>query len=495
MPLIFTLLFLFLAPGVAYSELPLDGQQPNHRIALSFSNDDFIPNDRQLSLLEDLNIRLFEISDPATADYLTDPRYRFLIDAGLRYPLPGVLNQAPGRYSAQFLNTFEEFQRQAGDRIAAISAFYYPFETHSGFARAASAFVDSLGDEFSESLYYHSAFPEAGLLPGGFNFSSKRADPSRELQRAFPVMHLEASGNQYDTYEMLNDIFSELQMVDESITILPARWFFNQIEQRSDLRYLFSDFTSGNSITFPLPEKPEPPPFMNWSVILLLLIWGSYALHFRYQPIYNQSMTRYFSNHSFFVNDVMENRLRNVLPGFILLIQHALLTGLFIFACSEVLISDLGLDVIRFYFQSFMFLDSTTLSLFLSAILVAMTLQAVSVIWIYFTNKKLSSFSQVLNLYSWPLHLNLVVVTFLVVFNQVGFDEIWTLILGTIFILIWFFSFNIAAIDSSKFLDDGRVLFLSGTVGIHVLLVIGLFFYLLYSPSIMEPVFFAIELP
>jgi hypothetical protein len=78
---------------------------------------------------------------------------------------------------------------------------------------------------------------------------------------------------------------------------------------------------------------------------------------------------------------------------------------------------------------------------------------------------------------------------------MVGFNEIWTLILGAIFILIWFFSFNIAAIDSSKFLENGRTLFLSGTVGVHVLLVIGIFVYLLYSPSVLEPILFAIELP
>ena len=296
---------------------------------------------------------------------------------------------------------------------------------------------------------------------------------------------------------MLNTIYflSLSRVLNESITILPARWFFNQVEQRSDLRYLIRDFTSGNNITFPLPQQPEPPPFINWSVILLLLIWGSYALHFRYQPIYSQSMTRYFSNHMFFVDDVMENRLRNVLPGFILLIQHALLTGLFVFACVEVLVSSLGLDVIRNYFPSLMFLESTTLSLFLSAVIVAVVLQTVSVIWIYVTNKKLTSFSQILNLYSWPLHLNLIVVTFLVVFNSVGFDEIWTLILITVFILIWFFSFNIAAIDSSKYLEKGRYLFLLGTVGIHVCIVIGILVYLLYSPSFLEPIIFAIELP
>lgn len=493
MPLIFSVLLLFLFPG--YGEFPQSDQQTTHRIALSFSNDDFVPTEQQLAILEDLNIRLFEISDPATAAYLTDPSYRFLIDSGSEFPIPGLLTDQLGQLSDDLRLRVEEFRRQTGDRIAAVSAFRYPFEIYGGFAQLASAFVDSLGDDISGPLYYHSAFPEADLLPGGFNFTSKRTEPDQTVQSVFPVMHVVPSENRYATFKLLNNVFTELQPLDQSITVLPARWFFKQIEQRSDLRYLFRDFTSGNRIILPLPVQPEPPPFMNWSVILLLLIWGSFALHFRYQPIYSQSMARYFSNHAFFVNDVMENRLRNVLPGFILLFQHALLTGLFVFACVEVAVSSLGLEVIRHYFQPLMVLDSTLLSLFASAILVAVCLQLGSVIWIYISNKKLSSFSQILNLYSWPLHLNLLVVTFLVVFNRVGFDEIWTLILGAVFILIWFFSFNIAAIDSSKFLEDGRTLFLTGTVGIHILLVIGLFVYLLYTPSILEPILFAIELP
>lgn len=493
MLLLFSVLFLFLTPGsgLAFQDSP----QQTQRIALSFVNDDFIPTEQQLAIADELDIRLFEISDPGTADRLTDPRYRFLVQAGPEFSVPGLLTEELSSVSTDINLRIQEFQRYAGDRIAAVSLFRYPFETYNGFSQVAAALVDSLSTQVSIPFYYHSAFPAAELMPGGFNFTSKRATPEQPVERIFPVMHIVPSDNQFDTYEMLNRIIDDLQTVDESITILPARWFFEQLEQRTDLRYLFNDFTAGNTITLPLPDQPEPAPFMNWSVILLLLIWGSFALHFRYQPIYSQSMTRYFSNHSFFVNDVMENRLRNLLPGCILLTQHALLTGLFVLACVEVVVSSLGLEVIRHYFSQFMVLESTLLSLFVSSIFIAVLFQTVSVAWIYISNKKLTSVSQVLNLYSWPLHLNLFVVTFLVVFNSVGFDEIWTLILGAVFIMIWFFSFNIAAIDSSKFLDDGRTLFLSGTVGIHLLLVIVIFFYLLYTPTILEPIFFAIELP
>lgn len=492
MPLLLSVLFLFISYSGSISQV---GQQQTHRIALSFAHDNFTPSQQQLSIAEDLNIRLFEVSDPATIDRLQDPRYRFLIDAGPDFQVPGLLNEQLSNISDQITQDVRLFQERAGDRIAAVSVLRYPFETYPGFGEIAESLADSLAINISAPLYYQSAFTPANARPDGYNFVSYRTSPNQTYSSVYPVMHLVPSDDQFATFSRLNRIFDDLRSIDESITIIPARWFFTQLEEQPDLRYLFSDFISGNPITLPLPEPSNDPPFTNWSVILLMLIWGSFALHFRYQPIYSQSMARYFSNHPFFVNDVMEHRLRNVLPGFILLIQHALLTGLFVFACVEVVVSSLGLEVIRHYFQPFIMLNGTMASLFLSGILIAIVLQMVSVLWIYITNKKLTAFSQILNLYSWPLHLNLIVVTFLIVFSRVGFDEIWILILAALFILIWFFSFNIAAIDSSKFLDKGRTLFLLGTVGIHVLLAIGMLVYLLYTPSILEPILFAIELP
>lgn len=492
MPLLLSVLFLFISYSGSISQV---SQQQTHRIALSFSHDNFTPTQQQLSIADGLGIRLYEVSDPATINQLQDPRYRFLIDTGPAFQVPGLLKEQLSEVSNRITQDVRQFQERAGDRIAAVSVLRYPFETYQGFYEIAESLSDSLAMNISVPLYYQSAFTPINFRPDGYSFVSYRTSSKQSYSSVYPVMHLVPADDQYSTYSRLNRIFDDLQTVEESITIIPARWFFTQLEEQPDLRYLFSDFTSGNPITLPLPEPSNDPPFTNWSVILLMLIWGSFALHFRYQPIYSQSMARYFSNHPFFVSDVMEHRLRNVLPGFILLLQHALLTGLFVFACVEVVVSSLGLEVIRHYFQPLMMLNGTMASLFLTGIAIAIVLQMVSVLWIYITNKKLTAFSQILNLYSWPLHLNLIVVTFLIVFSRVGFDEIWILILGALFILIWFFSFNIAAIDSSKFLDDGRTLFLLGTVGIHVLIAIGILVYILYTPAILEPILFAIELP
>lgn len=494
MPLLLSVLFLVFSASGVHAQ---NDSQPVHRIALSFSDDAFTPDRNQLAMTEDMGITLFEVSDPAMLQSLQAPGYRFLLDAGPEFSVPGLLSTQFEEEASRIAQTIRSFQQTDGndDRIAAISVLKYPFETHPRFPRVSASLSDTLQSLFPYPLYYHSAYTVLDQAPAGYGFQSHRADHRQPVTASGSVLHFVPSEDHYQSISYLNDIMNYQLSYSESLLVIPAGWFYEQINENQELRFIFQDFIAGNQVTFPMPKKTADAPFVNWSVILLMLIWGSFALHYRYQPIYSQSMTRYFTNHPFFVNDVLENRMRNVLPGFILLIQHALLTGLFVFACVEVVVSNLGLGILNHHFQAIMMMDNTLLSLFLTGILIALLLKVLSVLWIFLANKKLTSFSQILNLYSWPMHLNLLVVTFLIVFNRVGFGETWILVLGAFFVLIWFFSFNIAAIDSSKFLDDGRLLFLSGTVGIHVLLVIGILIYLLYTPAIIEPILFAIELP
>jgi len=471
-----------------------DQQQPN-RIVLSIPGEGFTPNEQQLAIAAELEITLFEISTPRMAELLDESEFRFFLDIGHPYVVPGKLSEESGEMISTLDTNYRNLRQTAADRILAVSIFKYPFETHPNFNSRAEAVADSVSAFINEPLYYHSILSEGSGLPAGFNFVSVRHSVSSASTADTPFIHFEPSDDRNKTYSKLNALLTEIQQLEEPFLVLPAPWFFSELSHREELRYIFADFISGEAVTFPLPADSPDPPFMNWSVVLLLAIWGSFALHYRFQPIYSQSMIRYFTNHTFFVTDVIENRLRNILPGLYLLIQHALLTGLFVYACAEVVVSPPGLKVLSHHFPGLMIIGTPLFSLFLTGILTAVILQTLSVIWIYLANKNLTSFSQILNLYSWPLHLNLIVVTFLIVFNQVGFDEIWIFILSALFILIWFFSFNIAAIDSSKFLDDGRFYFLTGTIGVHIILMLGALIYLLNTPSLLEPLLFAISIP
>ncbi|CAN5303015.1 hypothetical protein BH23BAC3_BH23BAC3_09190 [soil metagenome] len=493
MPLLLTVLLTLLA----FAELIPDmDQQQAHRIVLSLP-EGFIPVEQHLAIANELNITLFELSDPVQLRNFPRNRYNYFVQPGPQYAVPGLLSQNISKIAEEIAEQYQRFEDEAPGRIVAASILRYPFERYPGFTRTAQSLADSLSLAISIPIYYKSAGFPSDSRSGGFNFISERVHPGQDQTADGSVIHFVPSHNQHESYFYLNQTMNRLQQFNESILILPAPWFFSQLETRSELRYLFRDYTEGRSIELPLPAQTQQKPSVNWSIILLLLLWGSFAIHFRYQPMYGQSIIRYFTNHSFFVTDVYEHRLRNVLPGFYLLIQHSLITGLFALASAEIILSDQGFAVLDHHFPAVMMFGENAFSLFIAGLLLAIVLQGISVLWIYFANTELTAFSQVLNLYSWPLHLNLLLVTLLIIFIQVGFNEYLILILGVIFILIWFFSFNIAVIDSSKFLETtlSKVLFLSLTAAIHLLLILGILFYMIYTPSILEPILFALEIP
>lgn len=496
MTLLFTVLLTFLAfpDSISISDSDQDSQ---HRIVLSLSDNGFIPAQQQFSIADELNITLFEVSDPRHIRSFPDSRYDFLLSIGPDYEVPGVLSHSIPTVVENIVQQYQRFELEIPDRIAAVSILRYPYESSPDYIRTAQTLSDTLSAVISVPFYLQSSGLSADIRPEGVNFISERVSAGQSHNISRSVVHFIPSNNLRETYSTLNHTMDSLLQFDESILILPASWFFSEIESRNELRYLFRNHVAGESVRLPLPASTAETPVINWSIILLLLIWGSFALHFRYQPIYSQSVIRYFTNHSFFVDDVMEHRLRNVLPGFYLLIQHALLTGLFVYASAEVVLTKQGLNVLGHHFPALMIFGNSLLSLFVSGIIAAIILQGVSVIWIYFANRELTAFSQILNLYSWPLHLNLLVVTCLIVFNQVGFSKYLILIFGAVFILIWFFSFNITAIDSSKFLTTGtaKIIFLVLTAGIHILLILGILIYILYTPSLLEPLLFAVEIP
>lgn len=493
MPLLLTVFLTLLAFADFIPDLD---QQQDHRIVLSLPNG-YVPGDQNLARANELNISLFEVSDPLQLQSFPEGRYNFFALLGPDYAVPGLLSKELGAISAAIEQNYQRFDDEAPGRIVAASLLRYPYEGFPNFLNTAQSLADSLDHVLTVPLYYQSAGLQANSLPRGFNFISERMYAGKPHQAGHSVVHFVPSDDLRESFIVLNQTMNRLQGFNESILIIPAPWFFAQLESRGELRYLFQDYSEGQQVTLPLPAQSQSPPAINWSIILLMLILGSFAVHLRYQPMYAPSVIRYFTNHSFYVADVYEHRLRNVMPGFYLVIQHAFITGLFVLVCAEIYISSQGLAVLAHHFPGLMVFGGNIYSLFAAGLIIAVIVQAVSLLWIYFTNRELTAFSQVLNLYCWPLHLNFIAVTLLVVLHQVGINEIITAILSALFILIWFFSFNIAVIDSAKFLTAGlsKVIFITLTAGIHLILVLGIIYYAIYTPAIIEPILFAIEIP
>ncbi len=494
------LIFLFL-PWFLFTPAPetgiSNGNGLGNRIALSFvDSGTFVPTGDQLSAANSAGIDLLEISDPAEIGHHAAEPFYFLLDGGVRYPTTHQLRSEKNELTGQLLENYRTVSDRYPGKIAAFSLFRFPADQSPDFHPIASEIADSIQQHIGIPLYYQSSFPIISDIPQGFNFASGRIPGGSELPPvSSQVIYFTPSDHDDVSLITLQEILNKTLVSDESIVIIPAAWFFEITERQPDLSLIFSDYLDGKEVMFPLPEEPASLPPLNWSIVLLFAIWAAFFIQYRYQPVCLSVTMRYLFNHTFFIADVMQGRFRNMSAGLIMLGHHAVMTGLFLFTAAGFILSDSGLRVLSSHFPRIIFSGFELLSLFVIGILFSLLVKLCSLSWIYILNKQIKNFSQVVNLYCWPLALNLPVVTLLVYLVVLDINSIWILVSSVTFLLVWFMSFNTAAIAGARYLEKNRVLNVFLTAGLHFMIISAIIAFVIFTPAVLEPVLLAVSIP
>lgn len=489
--------WLIIAPGQPFSAFDYENEEEiGRQIALSFINSDgFQPSEDQLNAAREIGINLVELSVPSQVGNLPMDRFNLLLSSELRFSTVHQIETG----KTDIIRSINQQYRAMSDvypgRIAAISLFYLPADYRESFKRAVAPIADSLTAEIGKPLYYQSAKTTARQLPGSISFKSQKTNISDAENPPFPVVYFQPGKDIPETLVALQEILNQSLQLQESLIIIPADWFFERLSRQPDLAVLFTSYLDGNEVQFPLPAAEDSLPAIHFGVVFLLIIWASFIVHYRYQPLFRGFVARYFFNHSFLVADLMENRIRNLSSGVILLIQHSFIVGLFFYTFSKMLFTETGFNALSYHFPGIMISGFEAESFFVIGIILAAISHLISIFWIYFLNKELKHVSQPVNLYCWILTLNLLVVTILVFMQLQQVSIGWTLIVGFLFLLIWFFSFNFAAIDAAKYLTKRRILNIFLTVGLHAVLLISALIFVLFIPGFYEAVELAIWLP
>lgn len=460
-----------------------------HQIALDFTSENAVGfDDFEAARAEAIAIQLFVISPDTELPVNNLTKTSLILSSGIAYPTSNRLQRDLETYIDQLSDAYSEADRQYPGRIAAFELFRYPNDMHREFFDISNRYIDTLRTFTTAPLFYTTAKPSDGLTGGEFSYIASRFTAGGMTQYTFsPFTFFTPSESLRETLIDLQTLFRANSEFESSIIAVPAGWLFDAVNQVPGLEIVIQEYQKGLPVTIPLPAEPDEVPAINWSVLLLVLIWISFILHLRFQPVYGQSFSRYFLHHPFYLIDIIEHRVRNAMPGVFVLFQHAVLTALLVYVSASILISDTGLNSLSVHFPYLFPFQNELLSLSFAGFFTAALLETISVFWIYLLNKKLIYLSQVLNLYSWPIHINLITVTLLVVLSQSGFSGIWPAVLSTVFAFTWFMSFNMAAIDAARFLDTGRVLYLLLTAGVHVFLVIAAIWWILTTPMVFEP--------
>ncbi|MFU8811969.1 MAG: hypothetical protein ACNA78_03320 [Balneolaceae bacterium] len=493
--LLFAAATLFAADSYPVGEAAERDQRSGNRLALSIAADSSPQQiEQQLQLASEMGILILEIEDVLPVQLPDDHPFFFFLSVGEPHATAAFSQNRISGMAAGLQGRFNRLSGVYGDRVLAASLFHYPNSRHPEFPGIAAALTDSLELGNSTQRYYHTYFPAESALPP-FQFVSVQIQGSTGDELSSPVAHFLPESSLRNDLQVLEKLLHASRSYENSVIVLPGKWTAALLQNRPEFKPIFQRYMNGDAFTFPLPAPGPADAGINMPVLLIFLMWAITALMLRFHPVFRQSNLRYFVHHSFFVEDVADQRYRHAMPGVYLALQHAIGVGLFCMILIQTVLSNNGLAILSDYFPVLFYTYSPSFSFFMMGFLAALLLTTISIAWIYLGNKELKQLHQAINFYAWPLQLNLIIITLVVVVSETGVGHRWLPTLGVLFLFIWFSSFNMAAFDSGRFLSSNRFLYLMGTVGLHVILIAGSILYLYLTPQILEPIRFALSVP
>ena len=499
------LIFLFLSWLSIGQITPVEESQlsqqdrPQYRIALSnVSNPSFTPSSEQLDIAISSGMSLFEVSSVSNVSIFTEENISLLFNADIPYPTVNALKLNKNSIIQSVTNDYLRLSNRQQSYIAAVGLFRYPADFSDGFNTAASSIADSISQLIDKPLYFRSFNREIGT-PQGFSFVADLITVKNETQSPLSlssaVIYLEPSASDKESLSTLAELMEATRELNESIIIIPAEWFFKIHKTYPAVTSVLKNYTNGRFLTMPLPADAPKPASANPGIILLVLIFAGLIIQYKYQPVVLQFMGRYFFNHSFFMTDIMDNRVRSISPGLTFIGIHSVVNGLFFLTLFETFFSDEGLNILSHYFAPNIARDFELLIIFISAVVIGLIVHLLSILWLRLLNREINSFSKSINLYIWPFIFTLIPTSLLVFNLHTGNFDLLAILMTALYLLTWLVSFATASINAARRLERYRALNIFSTVGVYSLIFAGLCTALVMVPSLFEPIELALNMP
>ena len=499
------LILLFLSWFSSGQLTPVEGLQisqqdrTQNRIALSnVSNPSFTPSSEQLDIAISSGMSLFEVSSASNVSIFTEENISLLFNADIPYPTVNALKLNRNSIIQSVTNDYLRLSNRQQSFIAAVGLFRYPADFSNGFNEIASSIADTISGMIDKPLYYHS-FSKEIVSPQEFSFTADLVNADSEthspLSLSSAVVYLEPSASDKETLATLAELMEATRGFNESIIIIPAEWFFKIHETHPAIIPVLKNYTNGRILNMPLPADAPKPAGANPGIILLFLIFAALIIQYKYQPVVLQFMGRYFFNHSFFMADILDNRVRSVSPGLAFMGIHSIVNGLFFLTIFQSFFSDAGLNILSHYFAPEIARDFELPIIFISAVVMGLIVHMLSILWLRLLNREINSFSKSINLYIWPFIFTLLPTSLLLFNHHTGNLYPVAILMAALYLLTWLVSFASASINAARRLERFRALNIFFTIGVYSLIFAGLCTALVMVPSLFEPIELALMMP
>lgn len=437
----------------------------------------------QLKTFDSLNVSVIEI------DKLPDDQIWAVLDSldfevfgqvPVYFPLVSTFSEP----DSSLINLISEHVRvySSHPSVGALGLFRYGAVHKAAFDTTLRPIIEQIREEFNGRLYYASADAAPVAIDEQFDFKivEKHVNGADAAELTIPDSSSITTAYLYtpesDLYEYLNPFKTFLADASEKdLTVLVnSDWLFDMLDKYPEFAGTIELYNSEAEFIFPVPsEQIKRGTKHSLIVLLLIMIWGLFAVNYHLSPVYRKSLVRYFSSHVFFVEDVMNRHIRSMGPSIIVLIQNVLLSGICIYSLGSVLFSTLGYEALFYHYPYLLLFGNPSLSLFLTGFIFALILTLVCVIWLRISNKSVTQTRQVLNLYAMPLQINFIIVTVMTALVTTANRPGVLVFLGLLFALTHFSAFITAALDTSRYLKKHKYLFYTLSIGLYCILWIG----------------------
>lgn len=486
MQAIILLLLLWVAPETSDLKETLQPAWPANRLALHLDTPDPHEDDLHLTLQAGISILVADSLHTPLISSVPDDILIFY-DIGISYLLPSQSDRDKESVIHDLSQRITSIPEDHRNRIAAFGLFRLPLESTS-FHLFSGQVADSLRPVTNKPFYYRTYRTSADPPPEAFEFAVADFHSDLDSPAGFsaPVVYFHPSRDVHLTIQKLEQMLNESLKFEQSILVLPFSWLSEIISEQPGIALMLQEFQNGTPVTLPQPADVGREQPANGHLIIFWVLAGAFIILVRYYPLIPVFAGRYFLNHTFFIQDIMEGRIRNLKSGIYFLIIQSLFTGLFFYTLMYSLFSDPGFAVFEHFISWNLWDPDPALSLAILVVIISLLIHMVSVSWLYLLIKDINQLYKAVNLYAWGFMAPLILT---VIFTGLtAFELPWSFagFLGGIFYVMWILPFLIASYHGTKKIEKNRYAVLFSTFGIFIILAAALPAILLGWDKLME---------
>ncbi len=287
--------------------------------------------------------------------------------------------------------------------------------------------------------------------------------------------------NGYYNLRHLQLLFKAVRDNSGIVLYLNGKWLQNTLNNHSNFKSLITAYATEQNAVFSNPPVGHLPVKPGYTIIVLIIIWLITAIHYGFEPNYRKSMIRYFGYHHFFIDDIQERLLRFANSNVIVMFIQALTGALFLITFFHFFISDTGFQAITAHYPALDFLGGSDVQLFFIGFMTILIFNLVGSLWIFISSPDFPQYNQVLTLFLWPQHLNLLLLSLLVTFTTAYQSPFLIYLCGIFYVIVLLSSFLAASVDVYLHTQNKGPFFFKTVLPYLVLVIITLIWLIAYT--------------